>query len=54
MKKDKPCMTYEEKYLISELEQVNSAQKRYKFLLERAKEANLTIKCEIINRGSTL
>ena len=81
MKKDKPCMTYEEKSLISELEQtknalaaayssfenvtdpdlidsciyqVNSAQKRYKFLLERAKEANLTIKCEIINRGSTL
>ncbi len=27
--------------------QVNSVQKRYKFLLDKAKEANLTIKCEI-------
>ena len=25
MKKDKPCMTYEEKYLISELEQTKNA-----------------------------
>ncbi len=67
-------MTYEEKYLLSELEQtrnalaaaysnfeyvtdpdlidsciyqVNSAQKRYKFLLERAREVNLEVKCEI-------
>ena len=27
--------------------QVNSVQKRYKFLLDKAKVANLTIKCEI-------
>ena len=67
-------MTYEEKYLLSELTQtrnalaaaystfeyvtdpdlidsciyqVNSAQKRYKFLLERAREANLEIKYEM-------
>ncbi len=74
MKKNKSFMTYEEKYLLSELEQtrnalaaaysnfeyvtdpdlidsciyqVNSAQKRYKFLLERAREVNLEVKCEI-------
>ncbi len=74
MKKSKPYMTYEEKYLLSELEQtknalaaaysnfeyvtdpdlidsciyqVNSAQKRYKFLLERAREANIAISCEL-------
>ena len=27
--------------------QVNSVQKRYKFLLERAKEANIAVFCEI-------
>lgn len=27
--------------------QVNSAQSRYKFLLDRAREANLEIKCEM-------
>lgn len=74
MKKNKSFLTYEEKYLLSELEQtknalaaaysnfeyvtdpdlidsciyqVNSAQKRYKFLLERAREANLAVQCEI-------
>ncbi len=76
MKKNKSFMTYEEKYLLSELEQtrnalaaaysnfeyvtdpdlidsciyqVNSAQKRYKFLLERAREANLEVRCEVIS-----
>lgn len=74
MKKNNDLMTYEEKYLLSELTQtrnalaaaystfeyvtdpdlidsciyqVNSAQKRYKFLLERAREANLEIKYEM-------
>lgn len=28
--------------------QVNSVQKRYKFLLDKARESNLTIRCEII------
>ncbi len=27
--------------------QVNSVQKRYKFLLDKAREANLTVLCEI-------
>lgn len=81
MKKNKHCMTYEEKYLISELQQtrnalaaaysnfenvtdpdlidcciyqVNSAQKRYKFLLERAREANLQILCEISSTDTGL
>ena len=74
MKKNKDLVTYEEKYLLSELTQtrnalaaaysnfenvtdpdlidssiyqVNSAQKRYKFLLNRAREVNLEIKYEI-------
>lgn len=74
MKKNNDLMTYEEKYLLSELTQtrnalaaaysnfeyvtdpdlidsciyqVNSAQKRYKFLLERAREANLEINYEM-------
>ena len=61
MKKKKEFVTYEEKYLVSELlqtrktfkispksfYQVNSVQKRYKFLLERAKEANIAVFCEI-------
>ncbi|MGN0373869.1 MAG: YaaL family protein [Butyrivibrio sp.] len=74
MKKKKEFISYEEKYLVSELletrnalavaysnfenvtdpdlidsciYQVNSVQKRYKFLLERAKEANIAVLCEI-------
>ena len=74
MKNQKTSVSYEEKYLLSELTQtrnalaaaystfeyvtdpdlidsciyqVNSAQKRYKFLLERAREANLEIKYEM-------
>lgn len=74
MKKKKEFVSYEEKYLVSELlqtrnalaaaysnfenvtdpdlidsciYQVNSVQKRYKFLLERAKEANIAVLCEI-------
>lgn len=73
-KKKNECVSYEEKYLASELlqtrnalaaaysnfenvtdpdlidsciYQVNSVQKRYKFLLARAKEANLAVLCEI-------
>ena len=74
MKKKNDFVTYEEKYLVSELlqtrnalaaaysnfenvtdpdlidsciYQVNSVQKRYKFLLERARAANITVFCEI-------
>ena len=74
MKKKKEFISYEEKYLVSELletrnalavaysnfenvtdpdlidsciYQVNSVQKRYNFLLERAKEANIAVLCEI-------
>lgn len=70
MKKKEPFLSYEEKYLITELEhtqnalaaayssfeyvtdpdlidsciyQVNSAQKKYKFLLDRAQEAGITL-----------
>lgn len=70
MKKKKTFVTYEEKYLLLELEQtqnalaaaysgfeyvtdpdlidsciyqVNSAQKRYKFLLDRAHEAGISL-----------
>ena len=77
MRKKKTFVTYEEKYLVSELlqtrnalaaaysnfenatdpdlidsciYQVNSVQKRYKFLLDKAKETNLAIVCEIAGR----
>ena len=70
MKKHKTAVSYEEKYLLKELEQtrnalaaaystfeyvtepelidsciflVNSTQERYKFLLKKAKEANISI-----------
>jgi hypothetical protein len=71
MKREELALAYEEKYLLSEIEQtkcalasaysnfenvvdpdlidcyiyeVNAAQKRYKYLLEKAKQTNLIVK----------